>query len=174
MLQIRHARALPSLFITMRRKKSGPHFPHAISSLIRSVYPAPAQFDAVKVFAWWAKSVPSRIVRNARPVFLKNGLLTVHVTSSVWAQELHYMRQDLLKRIQSAAPKGKIKDIRFKVGKLPDLPASSAPTGRERVEPIAIQSLPPELGRALGRVRNDELRDVIARAATTAVAFEKS
>ena len=173
MLRARHARLIQGFDVMQRRKSNKFSHPQEVSSLLRSVYPAPAQYDAARVFAWWAKTIPSRIVDNARPVHIRKGVLMVHVSSSVWAQELHYMRDDLLTRVQLSAPKSKIRELKFKVGPLPNLPASSAPTGRKRTQPIAVRDLPPALGRALSRVTDDELRDTIARAATSAVTREK-
>lgn len=141
----------------------------AISKLLKGVYPAPDQFEAAKVFSWWSRSVPPRIVEHARPVRLSHGVLVVHVSSSVWANELHYLSEDLLTRIKKAAPTSGVQRIRFQVGPLPDIPAharSEAPPA----EPVRLASLPDELGRALSRVQDDDLRKTIAEAARTSLA----
>jgi hypothetical protein len=141
----------------------------AISQLLRGVYPAPDQLEAAKIFAWWSRSVPPRILDHARPVQLSRGVLIVHVSSSVWANELHYLSDDLLARLKAAAPGSGIKRIRFQVGPLPDIPRhrrEPAPSP----EPVRLTSLPEELGRALSRVHDDELRKAITEAATTSLA----
>jgi hypothetical protein len=141
----------------------------AISQLLRGVYPAPDQLEAAKVFAWWSRSVPPRILDHARPVRLSRGVLIVHVSSSVWANELHYLSDDLLRRVQAASPGGGVRRIRFQVGPLPDMPChrhDPAPPP----EPVRLTSLPEELGRALSRVHDDDLRKVITEAATTSLA----
>ncbi|MGD8318788.1 MAG: DUF721 domain-containing protein [Myxococcales bacterium] len=141
----------------------------SLSKLLKGVYPAPDQLEAAKVFSWWSRSVPPRIVKHARPVRLSRGVLIVHVSSSVWANELHYLSEDLLARIQKAAPTSGIRRIRFQVGPLPDIPARARPDAPPP-EPVRLASLPEELGRALSRVHDDDLRKAITEAATTSLA----
>ncbi len=136
-----------------------------VANLLRSVYPAPDQLKTVRVFSWWNRSVPDRVVNHARPVRLEHGLLTVHVSSSVWANELFYLSEDLLKRVQAFAPESGVREIRFKVGPLPPLLVQRAAPPHEP-EPVRLAALPEELGRALSRVHDDDLRSTIAQAAT--------
>jgi hypothetical protein len=151
----------------MARRKKGKL--ESVAKLLKGVYPAPDQYEAAKVFAWWSRSVPPRIVEHARPVRLSRGVLIVHVSSSVWANELHYLTDDLLARLREHAPENRIEKIRFRVGPLPDLPKRrrAAPPPPE---PVRLASLPEELGRALSRVEDDELRQAITEAATTSLA----
>lgn len=141
----------------------------SVAKLLKGVYPAPDQFDTAKVFAWWSRSVPPRIVEHARPVRLNRGVLLVHVSSSVWANELHYLSDDLLTRLREHVPGIKIERIRFQVGPLPDLPRRS-PKAPPPPEPVRLASLPEDLGRALSRVEDDQLRKAITDAAKTSLA----
>jgi hypothetical protein len=141
----------------------------SVAKLLKGVYPAPDQYETAKVFAWWSRSVPPRIVEHARPVRLTRGVLIVHVSSSVWANELHYLTDDLLTRLREHAPESRIEKIRFQVGPLPDIPKRQQPAPPPP-EPVRLASLPEELGRALSRVEDDELRKAITEAATTSLA----
>ena len=151
----------------MAKRKKGQL--ESVAKVLKSVYPAPDQLEAAKVFAWWGRSVPPRILEHARPVRLSRGILIVHVTSSVWANELHYLTNDLLTRLREHAPNTPIEKIRFQVGPLPDLPRRPEETPPPP-EPVRLASLPEELGRALSRVEDDELRKAITEAATTSLA----
>lgn len=153
-----------------RRKKS---LLEPIGKLLERVYPAPQQLEEARVFSWWGRAVPPRIVAHARPVRIVHGTLIVHVSSSVWAQELHYLSGDLLERLHSHAPQGLVKRIRFRVGPLPELRKSPA-RDEPPTEPLHLASLPDELGRALSRVHDDELREAITRAATTSLARQRT
>ncbi|MEZ4287071.1 MAG: DUF721 domain-containing protein [Polyangiales bacterium] len=147
----------------MRRRRS---FPVPMNQVLRGVYPAKDDFDSVRVFSWWMRAVPERVVQNARPVSLKNGQLRVHVSSSVWAQELHYMSPELLKQITAAAPEARVKSLRFVVGELPELPPPSPYFSKKTESRVPRpDELPEELGRALASIHDDELRDRIACAA---------
>jgi hypothetical protein len=115
------------------------------------------------------RSVPPRILDHARPVRLTRGVLIVHVSSSVWANELHYLSDDLMGRLREHAPTAGIQKIRFQVGPLPDIPKRPAPPPPPP-EPVRLASLPEELGRALSRVEDDALRKAITEAARTSLA----
>jgi hypothetical protein len=141
----------------------------AVAKLLKGVYPAPDQYETAKVFAWWSRSVPPRILEHARPVRLTRGVLVVHVSSSVWANELHYLTDDLLARLRQHAPTAGIQRIRFQVGPLPDVPKRRPPPPPPP-EPVRLASLPEELGRALSRIADDDLRKAITEAATTSLA----
>jgi len=148
-----------------RRRRS---HPIALGSLLEKVYPAPSQLAEARIFAFWSKSMPPRIMERARPVRLHRGVLYVNCISSVWAQELHHMSTELLQRIRAYEPKARVDALRFKVGPLPDVVAPRRPR-RDDTRPIQTKALPEELGRALARVPDDELRMLIARAASTAL-----
>ncbi|MGB5811697.1 MAG: DUF721 domain-containing protein [Polyangiales bacterium] len=151
----------------MRRRRKGKLEP--VEKVLRGVYPEPDQFDAAKAFSWWGRSVPKRIVDHARPVKLIHGVLIVHVSSSVWANELHYLSADLLAELRKHAPHSGVKQLRFKVGPLPDLP-NRRPAVRPAPDPVRLAALPEALGRALGQIQDDDLRKAIAKAATTSLA----
>lgn len=151
----------------MAKRKKGKL--ESIAKLLKAVYPAPDQLEAAKAFSWWTRSVPPRILEHARPVRLSRGVLIVHVSSSVWANELHYLSDDLLTRLRKAAPTSGIEKIRFQVGPLPDIPKRPEAAPRP-AEPVRLAALPEELGRALSRVDDDGLRKAIAEAATTSLA----
>ncbi|MDH3845887.1 MAG: DUF721 domain-containing protein, partial [Myxococcales bacterium] len=76
----------------------------SLGKVLQSVYPAPDQLEAAKAFAWWSRSVPPRVLEHARPVKVFHGVLIVHVSSSVWANELHYLAEDLLQQIRAQVP----------------------------------------------------------------------
>ena len=151
----------------MAKRKKGKL--ESIAKLLKGVYPAPDQLEAAKAFSWWSRSVPPRILAHARPVRLSRGVLIVHVSSSVWANELHYLSDDLLTRLRKAAPSSGIEKIRFQVGPLPDIPKRPEAPPRPP-EPVRLAALPEELGRALSRVEDDDLRKAITEAATTSLA----
>lgn len=151
----------------MRKRRRGEL--ESVGKLLKGVYPAPDQLEAAKAFAWWSRSVPPRILEHARPVRLTHGVLIVHVSSSVWANELHYLSNDLLAQLRAHAPESGIQKLRFQVGPLPDLPKRE-PKAPPAPEPVHLAALPEELGRALSRVHDDALRKTITEAATTSLA----
>jgi hypothetical protein len=116
----------------------------------------------------WRDAVGARIAERARPVWLHAGTLVLRVPSSVWAHELSLLAHVVCARLNDRG--FDVRTLRFRVGPLPPLErpperrvARSVPT--ERV-------IPAELTPALDRVDDDRLRDAIARAAATNLAWQ--
>jgi hypothetical protein len=64
----------------------------------------------------WPKAVGQQIALQTQPDCLKNGTLFVKTTSSVWVQQLHFMKEEILQKLNELAGKNAVKDIRFSVG----------------------------------------------------------
>ncbi len=139
----------------------------AIADLVPAIYPSkePDDIKALRAVALWDKAVPERVARNARPVALTHGTLLVHAATTVWAQEIDLLKEQLLASMRRVAPRNGIRRLRVRVGRLP--PAADA---RRRPRPIApavpVESLPEDLARELARVPSSDLRDAITRAAS--------
>lgn len=131
---------------------------------MRNAHPAPDQIDEARVFGFWVRALPEKIVMRARPVRLLHGILHVNVSSSAWAQELHHMHDDLLARIRAHSPQARIHAIRFRVGPLPELPHIYRPVP-PKPRRVSLETLPEELGRVLATIGDDALRQKIAAAA---------
>jgi len=64
----------------------------------------------------WPKAVGPKIAAQTKPDSLRNGTLFVKTVSSVWVQQLHFMREEILTKINNLLTKPVIKEIRFVVG----------------------------------------------------------
>jgi len=152
----------------VRRKRGG--MSH-ISGLVARAYPRsePPDVSAMRAFAWWCKAVPVRVLKNARPVRFSRGVLTVHTSTSAWANTLQLESERFLQAIAQHAPEATVKKISFRVGALPDMPLPP----RKKPElplPGPLLELPESVARELVRIANDELRNAVARAASTGLA----
>ena len=137
-----------------------------LSSLIDGAYPSKNRsgIAAARAFAAWIACVSTRIADNARPIRLRDGVLTIHTATSAWAHSLDFEAEEILSRMRSRTPDLKVVRIAFRVGALPPLSPSSSPESKPRpIVPLA--QLPEPLARELSHIRDDELRDKIARAA---------
>ena len=74
------------------------------------------KMEQVLLYRLWQDAVGDAVARNASPVLVRGGVLQVNVTSSVWVQQLHFLRDMLLEKINADLSGTKINDIRFKVG----------------------------------------------------------
>lgn len=68
------------------------------------------------LFKLWPKAVGPQIASKTNPDSFKNGILFVKTVSSVWVQQLHFVRQDILDKFNQLSGKQTIKEIRFLVG----------------------------------------------------------
>ncbi|RLB56541.1 MAG: hypothetical protein DRJ42_02965 [Deltaproteobacteria bacterium] len=152
-----------------RRRKATE--PKALEELMTKAYPSkePDDVKAIRAFGFWEKAVPDRVARNARPVALVRGTLIVHTTTSVWAQEIDLLKEQLMGSLRKVSPRSGVRGLRAKVGPMPPrLSDRKAPPPKPPAVPVA--SLPEELARELGRVGDDDVRDAITKAAAVGLA----
>src|SRR5690606_6113035 len=124
-----------------------------------------------QVFRWWDRAVPPLVAANARPVSLRGGVLTIHVASSTWAQELSYLREQLRASLALRVPSLRLKELKIRVGPLPDPPRDHRPDVLPPPhKPLPIESLPEDLARSLAGIGDNALRETIARAAAVSLA----
>jgi predicted nucleic acid-binding Zn ribbon protein len=69
-----------------------------------------------KIGSLWNSVIGKVITDNAQPAALKGNLLLVHVSSSVWMQQLQFLKKDIIDKINAAAGKKWIEEIKFKIG----------------------------------------------------------
>lgn len=142
-----------------------------ISALIARAYPSrePAELSAIRAFAWWNKVVSAKILKNARPVRMYRGVLTVHTATSAWANSLQYESEHLLAAIHKLAPEAKLKKMHFRVGPLPELIAPPR-LKKQLAKAVPLTELPESVARELAKIRDDRVRDAVARAAAVGLA----
>jgi hypothetical protein len=135
--------------------------------VFRRFGPAGAMEPLVRV---WAEAVGDAVARNAWPSRLaRDGTLHVATSSSTWAFELTQLsgriRSALQKRLGTDAPKR----LRFAPGKVPEPgpdPAAErhSPPARPGPEEQA------QAGRLAAAIEDEELRELVARAAAASLA----
>lgn len=135
------------------------------------VYPGQSREDlaAVRAFGAFLRALSPRVLRNARPVKLWKGNLTVHTSNSAWANTLQLEHDALLAKIKRAAPDAAIRKLIFRSGPLPEA-ALPLPPMAEAQPGVPLSELPEELARELARIHNDELREAVRIAASVGLA----
>lgn len=68
------------------------------------------------VIKLWPKAVGEQIALQTQPDRLHMGTLFVRTTSSVWVQQLHFMKEDIRQKLNQLAGKTAVRDIHFTVG----------------------------------------------------------
>jgi predicted nucleic acid-binding Zn ribbon protein len=169
----RPTRVIPPGAKVIGKKKRRGGEPASLAALVVKAYPTsePAEIAALRAFAWWARAVPPRVAKNARPVRLTKGVLIVHAATSAWVSDLSFLREQILGAIRRYAPHSGVRELRIQVGPLPPLPPPPERRSDSSPPPAPLDTvLPPDIAKALSRVGDDRLRDVLAGAARATLA----
>jgi hypothetical protein len=120
--------------------------------------------------AVWRDAVGARIAERARPLSLKDGVLTLLVPSSVWAHELSLLTDDIRGRLEERD--FAVRELRFRVGQLPAAERATQPRIFRTVP--ARGPTPHELRAVLAAVGDAALRAIIESAATANLAWQST
>lgn len=118
--------------------------------------------------ARWRAAVGPRIADRARPIALERGVLTVKVTTSVWANELSMLAPQIIEKL---AATHEVKSLRFRVGPLDVMEGIQTVVDYRKIPPPV--PLTPDLAQSLGTIDDDDLRGIIEKAARQNLAWQK-
>jgi predicted nucleic acid-binding Zn ribbon protein len=105
------------------------HRPAAISGLLSAVLrgtPVEKRLHEGRIWVVWEQAVGSRIATHAVPAAFRDGTLTLTVDSAPWMQQLTYLKQELISKVNGELGEEMVKDIFMKAGrvKVPTPPAA--------------------------------------------------
>lgn len=104
----------------------------------------------------WRRAVGARLSERTLPERITDGVLTVRVPSSTWAQELSMLSQTVIDRLRQAGHA--VDRLRFHVA------ATANPTAAP-VHHVSRSELPASLERSISRIDDAELRLALGDAA---------
>ncbi len=115
----------------------------------------------------WPVAVGPRIAAQTRPDSLRSGRLFVRVTSSVWVQQLHFLKEEILEKFNTLAGNKAIREIIFTIGhvptaagvgaQMPNLPELNQ-RDKKMIEDSTKSLADRELAEILRRVMEKEIR----------------
>ena len=142
-----------------------------LSTLVARAYPAQSRdaVEAVRAFGAFMRALSPRIIRNARPVRLVRGTLTVHTSNSAWANSLQLESEALLAKLKRVVPDVRVRRLIFRSGPLPEA-AVPLPHMPNVARSVQLRELPDEVARELARISHDEVRAAVTRAASVGLA----
>mgnify|MGYP001159257494 CR=1 FL=1 len=147
-----------------RRKDYEPIGVAHIGTLLAEAIRDPQRIRAaLGVWPAWEEAVGPQVAQAARPLSLRNGVLTVAVNNSVWLQELHQQRDVLLERVRRLPAGGAVQGLRFRVGTIPAAEEHPLLAGRHPVSPAPI---PFTVARQIRGIESPALRGVLLRVAS--------
>lgn len=148
--------------------------PRRIGEILDPALSRLATSDQARAYGAWARAAGQPIAAAARPRGFSRGVLSVECSSSVWANELTYLGDQLLRRMDELAPGHPVKRFRFVVERAAPEQEDEAPAAKK--EGRDERPAPPDLEDARAQaegVRDERLRAAI-RAALRTTAGEPS
>lgn len=95
----------------------------------------------------WQQAVGASIASHTRPLRIYGGQLTVVVANAAWMQQLNFMKEELLQKLNKTLGHEQVKSIIFKSGRLygqeqsqPQAPLKLSPLTAKRKQQIAQQT----------------------------------
>ena len=76
----------------------------------------PIDVNDMRIWDIWDSVVGEKISKHAQPSTIKNGVLTVKVTDSVWMQDLKFEAEGIKERLNCELKGEAVRKIKFKVG----------------------------------------------------------
>lgn len=80
-----------------------------------------SKFEEKALLKIWPKAVGSQIASQTKLDSFRNGTLFVKAVSSVWVQQLHFMKEEMINKLNELFGKIVVKEIRFLAGYTPVL-----------------------------------------------------
>jgi hypothetical protein len=119
-----------------------------------------SRLDEYGVWPIWNDVVGKAIAINAQPEKIRNGTLFVKVTSPVWMQQLQFMKQMIVDKLNQRLKRDIVKNVFFVVGRV-DL---STPPEAATPAPAAANDQEPKIDQQFLETINDpELRQSFKR-----------
>ncbi len=93
------------------------HIKTILDTAIDSFRPA-SDLDMTTIWEIWDGVVGEIISENAKPGSFRDGVLIVHVSSSVWLHQLGFLKHDMITNLNHTIGKNIIKQIKFRIASL--------------------------------------------------------
>ena len=115
----------------------------------------------LEVFRVWAAEVGEAVAARAAPAAFRDGVLSVHVSSAVWMQELQFAKQEIRDRLNRRLGAEIVRDVYFVSGR--SQPAPSRPPAVPSA--ASTDAGEPDAAWALPTLRNPHLTELFSRIA---------
>jgi hypothetical protein len=143
---------------------SGRRSPSPLGVLLEGARDASARAGGVVIDrVTWQRVVGTRIASRTEPGRLRSGVLTVHVATPAWAQELSFFTAEMLARLKGLGLG--VSSLRFQVR-----PVTANLLRRATAPALPRAELPAAVVERLAHVKDPALRAAIAEAASLGLA----
>jgi len=115
----------------------------------------------------WRKAVGPKISVQTRPDRLKRNTLFIKVSSSVWMQQLHILKSEIMEKINQLLGKELIKNIHFSIGEIPPTVSTNSYTSSFSPDSYPLKEKDKKLiEKSISQVEDPELKEILRRVMT--------
>lgn len=145
--------------------------PAAIADLLAEIFqdkPAGKRLKEGKIWLVWERSVGEQIAARARPAAFRDGTLTISVDNAPWMQQLTYLKEEIITRLNKNIGDEMVKEIYLKAGSAPLSNPHESPIPRQcriltleerqKIEENAAVISDPELREVISRLMGTHLK----------------
>lgn len=148
------------------RKKNLQRIDEILSRALKKRH-VPFRSEDRRLLDVWVKAAGPQIASQSRPESLKRDVLFVKVSSSVWMQQLHFLKGELIEKVNALMGKAPVKDMHFSIGQVP----SSVSKGKDAAAPPLSTDLLKERDKkmmeaCLASLKDEELKGILKRVMT--------
>lgn len=103
------------------RKRSRPSKPQQLGDILQTVLQKHKIFlssEEKRLSDTWNRAVGPRIAAQTRPTRIKKNTLFVNVSTSIWMQQLHFLKEEIVEKYNLQSGKESITNIYFSIGEI--------------------------------------------------------
>ena len=127
-----------------------------------------------KIWEIWDKAVGPVVARNAQPESIRGRVLFVRVSTSAWMQQLQFIKERIIEKLNQSLGKTLVKSISFRLG---TIPSQSPNESDKKSEPPPPQELDPEcietIEKTVSSLKDDETKDLVKNLMVKEAKFKK-
>jgi len=113
----------------------------------------------------WDEIVGEIVARRTRPIRLKNRVLQVKVSNSVWMQQLQFMKGMIIEKLRHQMGRNSLDDLRFFIGEIcPDEAGMKRRENGPQTQAAGLDGTQRErIAKELAGIRDPEMHDILFR-----------
>lgn len=127
-----------------------------------------------KIWEIWDEAVGPTVARNAQPESIRSRVLFVRVSTSAWMQQLQFIKERIIEKLNQSLGKTLVKSISFRLG---TIPSQSPNESDKKSEPPPPQELDPEcletIEKTVSSLKDDETKDLVKNLMVKEAKFKK-
>jgi len=135
----------------------------------------PINLEEKRILSSWDKAVGPQIAAQTQPNHIKGRTLFVRVSTSVWMQQLSFLKPDIIKQFNHLAQKEAIRNIFFSLGRIDRPPSSSPETPSAPVVSHVLKKRDRQMiADCTECISDEELREIVKRVMTKEITHRRT